>query len=89
MRPLGARGVEIHPGHTRFGKPLGQEPLELLRAHAAHLLHRVAAFGTAPSQRLLVTTVVTPEHLGRPMHGQRHRAVGALPHRSAIRALNK
>ena len=59
--PLGARGVEIHPREPGLGIALGQQPLELLGAEPAHLLHRVGAGPAGERQRLLVAAVVAAE----------------------------
>ena len=64
MPPLGARGVEIHPGDPGLGIPLGQHPLELLGPDPAHLLHRVGADPAGERQRLLMPAVVAAEAVG-------------------------
>ena len=78
MRPLGAGGVQIHPGHPRIGKPLGEEPLQLLGADTPHPLHRAAALGAGGRNRFVAAAVVAAQAGGRLMHGERDAAATAF-----------
>ncbi len=89
MRPLGARGIQIHPGETRLGKPLREPPLQLLRTDAAHLGDRVTTGDATPGERRLIGAVVAAQRRRRLVYGQADAAGGAFGHMAAVRALQK
>ena len=89
VRPLGARGVEVHARQPRLGIALGEQPLELLGAEAAHLLHRAGAGAAGERQRLLVAAVVAAQARRRRVDRERDAAARALPHLAAVGALEE
>jgi hypothetical protein len=84
VRPLRAGGIQIHSGDARAGVAIPQHLLELLSAHAAHLLNRVGACSTTERQRLLMAAVVAAQACRRPVHSEGDAAVRTLPYFAAI-----
>ena len=78
VRPLPARGVDIHARDPRGREALGQQSLDLLRAEAAPAQRRPADTARQTACGCLVMlAVVADQPLGRAMIGQRDGAVRA------------
>src|SRR5256885_13707276 len=87
VRPLGARGVEIHAGDRGPGEPPTHEVLELLGAEPAHPLDLLAAHPTRRRNRLLVPAIVTAQCPRRLVDREGDGAVRAAAHVAARGAL--
>jgi hypothetical protein len=89
MRPLPARGIDIHARNARGGKPIAHETLDLLSAEPAVFERLAAASLAARAQRLLMRAVMAEQSLGRAVQSQSYAAVRTCDDVTAVVALNE
>src|SRR4030095_5088165 len=76
VRPLGARGVEIHSCQPRRRESLGEKAVHLVSTYPAPLLYGVTTLSAPGRDRLFMAAVVTAQAIGRAMNGESDAAPG-------------